>query len=192
MRPYVREFFLKESIERIVRDYGELFVTKTTLGGLLRGTVIKALTSREDAVASEAQFSAGANGVLTSLAVQEHASLSNNEKRNFERCQNDYFIVGGEASMWLAMSSPEIFDNTLQRWSETVEPDKFEILSFHGLKPIWELLHADDINRTKGHELHCFLTKRWVQDAENAFAEELLNDRYLPTPETAYNSTKTK
>ena len=83
--------------------------------------------------------------------------------------------------MWLAMSSPEIFDNTLQRWSETVEPDKFG-----------KMLDADDIYRTKGHELHCFLTKRWVQDAENAFAEELLNDRYLPTPETAYNSTKTK
>jgi len=137
MRPDVRAFFLKESNERIVRDYGEFFVTKAILGGLLRGTVLKALTSREDAVASEAQFSAGTNGVLATLAVQGQASLSNEEKSKFERCQNDYFVVGGEANMWLAMSSPAMFDDTLQSWSETVAPGKLGILSFQGLKPIW-------------------------------------------------------
>merc|ERR1712048_1387707 len=107
MRPDVKTFFLQEKIERIVRDYGEFYVTRINLGGLLRGTVVKALTSREDAEDSEAKFSAEANGVLATLAVQGQASLSTEEQNKFERCQNDYFAVGGDAEMWLKMSSPD-------------------------------------------------------------------------------------
>nr|CAG8440533.1 11067_t:CDS:2 [Entrophospora candida] len=124
-----------EKLKKIIEDYGQ-FISKKNIFG---GKIVSQLTSEANQESSSSTFNGKSNmsyssitdfGISGSRTKSGNDNTSSNEARSYER------IIGGGGDY--------LFDDNISGWYEALsDPDKWEIVEYKEVIPIFEILPDD-------------------------------------------------
>jgi len=160
-----KDFLLSKTPEEIVDKIGEFYATEVVMGGVFRASLLKEVEKTESAASFKAEIEAkGALSIPVSGTAK--SSGSTNNTKDSSRITKITESQGGDPTVWLALTKTNQ-DEIQKKWADTVNDATLAVTELK-LRPIWELLDKDDMDKTKADLLKGWLLTKWNEEAQKA------------------------
>lgn len=150
-----RACLLEETPSTIVSRFGQFYPLSVTLGGVYQLTVMTETERNDDTKSIAASISASFNR----FAVWGKASLTGGAASTHTNYGRKYHlkmrVLGGESTQWLGLQTNNM-DVIQRQWVESITEENMYPVGVR-LRPLWELLDHDDMDREKAQALKRYM-----------------------------------
>jgi hypothetical protein len=156
-----RACLLEETPSTIVSRFGQFYPLSVTLGGVYQLTVMTETKRSENSKDIAAKIS----GSFQRFAVKGKASLMGGAASTYSKDNRQYHlkmrVLGGESTQWLGLQADNV-DKIQGQWVDSITEDNMYPVGVR-LRPLWELLDHDDMDREKAQALKKYMNGSRVE-----------------------------
>jgi len=150
-----RACLLEETPSTIVSRFGQFYPLSVTLGGVYQLTIMTETNRRDDTKSIAAAIS----GSYNSFAWRGKASLTAGAASTYTKNDRTYHlkmrVLGGESTQWLGLQTDNM-DVIQGQWVDSITEENMYPVEVR-LRPLWELLDHDDMDREKAQALKNYM-----------------------------------
>lgn len=153
-----KKFLLEATAEAIHERLGDFFAVELMYGGAMKTTTTTEMIAGESASSIEGKLRASYDNILSASLSASAGKTSTyaSSEHSFKSSTSTY---GGDAKIWAGLSHDN-FDEIHDLWAKSIK-DINEIEVGFTLRPIWELLDHDDMDKGKADKLKTIMVDAW-------------------------------